>query len=324
MFLRIFVPLDGSPLAEGALDMAALLARRVKIARPTFEPTIILFRAIDLALWLDVDVELARSRPAELAKAYLEEQAESLRQQGLAVETAVRVGNPVEEIVEQALARQADLILMTTHGRTGLARWALGSVAERVARAAAMPVLLIPSNAPAIQENAPEEAGLRFLVPLDGFFRSEAALQQAIALAQLCGAELRLLFVLIPRFDECEPPGGGREAGGRWDGGRRRVRQIERYLMRKVEEARKAGVRARWAFGYGLPGPKIIEEAQQHQASLIIMATHGHSEVSRRKLGGTVEEVIHRGKLPLLLVAGADSTATVFQTAPEEAEATPR
>jgi nucleotide-binding universal stress UspA family protein len=303
--------------------MAALLARRVKIARPAFEPTIILFRALDLALWLDVDVELVRSRSAEIVKAYLEEQAEPLRQEGMTVETAVRVGNPVEEILEQAIARQTDLIVMTTHGRTGLARWALGSVAERVARAAVIPVLLIPSNAPAIQENQLEAARLRFLVPLDGSSGSEAVLPQAIALARLFGAELRLLFVLIPRFEEWEPPGGGHEACGRWDGERRRIRQMERYLMRKVDDARRAGVAARWALGFGLPGPKIIEDAQQHQASLIVMATHSHSDVSRRKLGRTAEEVIHRGKLPIVLVSGVSSSVELFQTPPEKAEEAP-
>jgi nucleotide-binding universal stress UspA family protein len=321
MLLRIFVPLDGSPLAEGALDMAALLARRMKNAQPTHEPTLILFRALDLALWLDIDMEQARTRAAETAAAYLQAEAQQLCREGLTVETVVRLGNPVDEILDQAIACQADLIIMTTHGRTGLARWTLGSVAERVARAASVPVLLIPTNTPALPSNQLEGERMRILVPLDGSSGSEAALPHAVALAQLCGAELRLLFVLVPRFEEWEPLRESRQAMCQWDGGHRRVRQIERYLMRKTREVNKAGVEARWAFGYGMPGPKIIEDAHLHHINLISMATHSHNQGSRRKLSGTVEEVVHRGHLPILVVQGIDASAESFQIMPESAEA---
>lgn len=318
MFLRIFVPLDGSPVAEGALDMAALLARRATRTTPNLEPTMILFQALDLALWLGIDIEQARSKAAASAVAYLEEQAQQLRDEGLTVEIAVRLGSPVEEILEQALARQADLIVMTTHGRTGLARWALGSVAERVARAAAVPVLLIPEAA--VGRATPDGAATsnlpRILVPLDGSAGAEAALRPAMGLAALLGAEVRLLYVFIPRFEEEV----GKEAAHGWDWGRRRVHHVERYLTRQAEKIQQAGVKARWSLGYGMPGPKIIAEAQEHQANLIVMATRSHSDLSRSRLGCTVEEVVHHGKLPILLMAGANSTAERPQTLPEEAE----
>jgi nucleotide-binding universal stress UspA family protein len=300
MFLRIFVPLDGSPLAEGAVGFAALLARQSKRARPVIEPTVILFRAIDLALWLEIDGEQARSRAAEGAVAYLEEQARQLRSEGLTVETAVRLGSPVEEILEQSMACQADLIVMTTHGRTGLARWALGSVAERVAREAAVPVLLIPGVALTLLA-APSDAAVtpvpRILVPLDGSARAEAALPAAIELASLLEAEVRLLYVFIPRFEE-EP---GIRGFRSWDSGRRRVHQMERYLTRKAEEVKQAGVQARWSLGYGMPGPKIIAEAQEHQVNLIVMTTQGREGLTRWRLGQVAEQVLRQGRLPILL-----------------------
>ncbi len=320
MFPRIFVPLDGSPLAEGALDMVVLLARQMRAARSATNPTVILFRAVDLALWLDIDLEQARTRAAETAVAYLKEQAQHLCEEGLAVETVVRLGNPVDEILDQALINRADLIIMTTHGRTGLARWVLGSVAERVARAASVPVLLIPSNAPTFQKNLSEGEKLRILAPLDGSSASEAALQQAIALAQWCDAELRLLFVLVPRFDEWEPLGRNQESTHQWDGGRRRVHQIERYLMRKTKEACKAGIEARWAFSYGMPGAKIIEDAHLHQAHLICMVAHSPTELSKGKFSSTEEEIVHRGHLPILVIQGRGGSSEAFQSPSVETE----
>ncbi len=313
MFLRIFVPLDGSPVAEGALDMAALLARRVTMTTPNLEPTIILFRAVDLALWLDIDIEQARSKAAAAAVAYLEEQAQHLRDEGLIVEVAVRLGSPVEEILEQSLARRADLIVMTTHGRTGLARWALGSVAERVARTAAMPVLLIPEAAAGFA--APDGAAImsnpRILVPLDGSAGAEAALRPAIELASLLGAEVRLLYVFIPRFEQ----DAGKEGAPPWDWGRRRVHHVERYLMRKAEEIQQAGVKARWSLGYGMPGPRIIAEAQEHQAHLIVMTTQGRGGVKHWQLGQVAEEVLRHGRLPVLLTSVHVTVAETYNEA---------
>lgn len=302
MFLRIFVPLDGSPRSERALDLTALLAKQTTTHEPALEPLLILFQAVDLPSWLDQDERAdERTRAIESASRYLEGHAERLRAQGINVETTVRIGNPASAILEQAAARQVELIVMSTHGRSGLARWALGSVAERVGRTGTIPVLLLPDAAPAttlVPEGQRKGALLQVLVPLDGSAKAEAALHPAIEMAHLLHAEVRLFYVFVPKFEESSLE----ETHRTWDAGRRRVHQIERYLMRQVETVQHAGVKAHWAFGYGMPGAKIIDTARNHQVSMLVMTTQGRGGLVRWRLGSVTEEVLHYGSLPVLLV----------------------
>ena len=300
MFVRIFVPLDGSPRAERALDMGALLAQQATTGEPALEPLLILFQAIDLSSWVDPDDREEESKHAmEVAARYLDERATPLRAQGLIVETAVRLGQPAQAILEMATARRAGFIVMSTHGRSGLARWALSSVAERVARSAPVPVLLLPDAAPVMMAAQLQQTGTRYqvLVPLDGSAKAEAALPTAIEMARLLRAEVRLLYVFVPKFEESSLE----ESHRNWDAGRRRVHQVERYLMRQAEIVQRAGVKARWSFGYGMPGAKIIETAHSHNVSLIVMTTQGRGGLVRWRLGSVAEEVLHDGGLPVLL-----------------------
>jgi nucleotide-binding universal stress UspA family protein len=309
MFLRIFVPLDGSSRAERALDLAALLARQTTMREPAREPLLILFQAVALSPWLDLDErEAERTQAVETATRYLEEQAERLQSEGITVETSVRLGNPAEAILEQTVARQVELIVMSTHGRSGLARWALGSVAERVARTAPVPVLLLPDAAPATliaTETQPTATVPRIFVPLDGSAKAEAALPAAIEMARLLGGEVRLLYVFVPRFEESSLE----EAHRHWDAGRRRVHQVERYLTRQAEIVQHAGIKAHWAFGSGMPAAKIIDTAHSQQVSLIVMTTQGRGGLVRWRLGSVTEEVLHYGRLPVLLAPSYEAEA---------------
>ncbi len=318
MFLRIFVPLDGSPRAERALDLAAVLAQQIPTREPALEPLLILFQAVDLSHWLNLDDRKAeRTRATEAATRYLEERAKQLRSQGITVETAVRRGNPAEVILEQTMARQVELIVMSTHGRSGLARWALGSVAERVARSVPVPLLLLPDAAPAttvalgVQQTG---AMPQILVPLDGSVKAEAALPSAIEMARLLHAEVRLLYVFVPKFEESSLE----EVHRTWDAGRRRVHQIERYLMRQAETVQHAGVKAHWTFGYGMPGVKIIDAAHSQQVRLMVMTTQGRGGLVRWRLGSVSEEVLHDGRLPILLVPSAQAEPQLAPEAQEE------
>lgn len=163
------------------------------MSQPAFDPLITIFEVVDPAPWFDLPLLDVRSQAMETATSYLAIQAERLRGAGLTIETAVRLGHPAEEILVQALARQAELVVMSTHGRSGLPRRALGSVAERVARATPVPVLLLPAQAQATLSRAEPQASpslYRLLVPLDGSVTAEAALAPAIELAGLLGAEV--------------------------------------------------------------------------------------------------------------------------------------
>jgi nucleotide-binding universal stress UspA family protein len=142
---RIMVPLDGSSVAEQVLPPAISVAQAL-------DAEIVLFRVPiahisgslsgDWALPLEGTLETANG----IAGVYLDSVAEHLREQGIEVSTAMRMGGVANVIIEYAEANEIDLIAMCTHGRTGLARWTLGSVADRVLRAGRIPLLLVRAH----------------------------------------------------------------------------------------------------------------------------------------------------------------------------------
>jgi nucleotide-binding universal stress UspA family protein len=146
---NILVPLDGSPLSEKAIPLAATLAK-------AFNSQLILVRVLDLlhpmvlAPHLTSATALALAKAHEhtcqVAKEYLELQQKELEQQGLHTRIFLLDTSPAEGILEAAANHKADMIVMSTHGRGGLSRWALGSVADKVTRHASCPVLLVRQN----------------------------------------------------------------------------------------------------------------------------------------------------------------------------------
>ena len=140
MYKRILVPLDGSRLAEQALPHAAIHAEKfgaeivlLMVLGPLPEPSMAGRRI----------VRSAEEATAELAQTYLEGIAAGLREQGLSVQTQTVDGKPYLEIVRHAEDREIDLIVMSTRGHSGLTRWLLGSVTDRVVRGATVPLLLV-------------------------------------------------------------------------------------------------------------------------------------------------------------------------------------
>ena len=143
MYKRILVPLDGSQLAEQALSHATTHAVQfgaeiflLKVLGPLPEPLTTGRRAI----------RRAEESSARLAQDYLEGVAARVRQQGIPTETVTVEGKPYIEIVRFADENEIDLIVMSTRGHSGLSRWLLGSVADRVVRGATVPLLLVQGH----------------------------------------------------------------------------------------------------------------------------------------------------------------------------------
>ncbi len=150
MYKRVLVPLDGSPVAESIipfiLEIAGPLEMQVTLVRvivPT--PPV----AVDGIVAID-DVEKLR----EEAETYLAAAASELRAKGVRVTTIVRRGEPVGEILAAASAADADLIAMTTHGRSGLSRLLFGSIAAAVLTRAEIPVFLMRQTAAQVRARA--------------------------------------------------------------------------------------------------------------------------------------------------------------------------
>ena len=134
---RILVPLDGSPLAEGAIAEAVEIARR-------HEATLVLLRAVYATTLPAADPTESQVAVVREAEAYLAAMAERVYAAGVAkVETSVWYATATDAITEAARVKKVDLIVMTTHGRTGLNRLMAGSIAESVLRATTTPVLLL-------------------------------------------------------------------------------------------------------------------------------------------------------------------------------------
>ena len=141
--MKILVPLDGSTLAESALSKATELARM-------YGGTLMLLRAAEAYVMTGNDVVAAQVRVVREAEAYLDVVANRLRTAGCEpVTTTVWYGEPATSIVEAAKFNGADMIVMTTHGRTGFGRLLLGSVTDSVLRGTSTPVLVLhPDGAP--------------------------------------------------------------------------------------------------------------------------------------------------------------------------------
>jgi len=147
MYKKILVPLDGSELAETALEHVVAIAK----GRPIDK--VILIRVLE-SLIIDVKDYIGAERVREAeekiegnAKKYLDKTASKLKKDGIPVETRIVVnGQPAARILEVAKEEDVDLIIMSTHGRSGVPRWLFGSVAHRVLVHSSIPILLVVSK----------------------------------------------------------------------------------------------------------------------------------------------------------------------------------
>ncbi|MCJ7703046.1 MAG: universal stress protein [Anaerolineales bacterium] len=140
MYNRILVPLDGSHLAEQALPHAIAIAERFQSELVLLQVSIPLPRPPATA---EAALQRAEKARAVLVREYLERVAAGLQEHGITVQTITIEGRPHLQIIQYAETSQIDLIVMCTRGQSGLSRWMMGSVSDRVARGADVPVLLV-------------------------------------------------------------------------------------------------------------------------------------------------------------------------------------
>ena len=143
-FKRILLPLDGSELSEQAIEQAILQAQAVdaqvhllRVVRPVSMSQKGGMASISV-------IESAETDLQRLAEEYLTSLADQIREQGLSVNTAIRIGIPYIEILEYAGLNEIDLIVMATRGESGITRWLLGTVTDHVVRGSQVPVMVVP------------------------------------------------------------------------------------------------------------------------------------------------------------------------------------
>lgn len=296
MYNKVLIPLDGSPFAE------RVLAHLRSLIEPK-AAELILLRVVQ-PLSYSVSPEAFASLGGmdeqlrwDEAKAYLEGLRGELRSLGSRIHLEVSGGEAATAIVRSADTHGADLIAMTTHGRSGLGRWALGSVADRVVRSASQPIFLVRGTT----EVAEGVALKRVLLPLDGSELAEMALEPAKALAKKAGAELLLVRAVVPLSDA--------EVAGLYTGWGspdevyvRRQAAATQYLGRLERGLKEEGLRVATFVDEGHPTQVIVETEASHEVDLVVMSTHGRSGVARWVYGSVADKVLQQVGSPLLLV----------------------
>ena len=310
----IMVPLDGSPLAETALPAA------VALAHATGRGLLLLGVAVPPARlgglgWPPAAlITPVPWWPLELAdyEGYLAGVAARLQPRGLPVEILLRQGDPTTEILAEVADYPAlHTIAMATHGRSGVARTVLGSVAERVLQAAAVPVLLVRGGSPPAAATPP--AYQRILVPLDGSPFAAQALDTATDLAGRTGATLLLLAVLPPLQTLSFAEAGLRPY---WSEAARIAAADSATLALTTTAVRleSQGLAVRTLLRHGSPAAEIVRCATDEAADLIVLATHGRSGLPRLWLGSVALGVIRSAAQPVLAVRAPSAGHSMVTT----------
>jgi len=310
MYAHLLVSLDGSERAERALPVAAHIARAsgVRITLLQALPVYRLAGTLYDGAWMTAS-QIAAQQTA--ATGYLAEVSRRPLLTGLPVETQISTQTPAAAILDAALAGHVALIVLCSHGRSGVSRWVLGSVAEHVTRhaAAPVPVLVLRQGGPIPARPHPDPEHLtRILVPLDGSALAEAAVDTAaaliLALAGPHGAALHLTVVLNPLEADPEYMLEGLALVG-----------ARTYLTHIVDHLRSVYplLTVTWSVASGFDvADTLLHVAEtgedaggagpSSRCDLIALAMHGRTGPARWALGSITERVLHASTLPLLVV----------------------
>jgi nucleotide-binding universal stress UspA family protein len=224
--------------------------------------------------------------------------AAELRSGGaLPVETAVRHGDPAAQILAVAGTHDVDLVVMTTHGRSGLSRTVLGSVAQRVLAHCPVPVVLYRPGGKRVT------AISTVLVPVDGSPGGALALSAAAPLARATGARLVLLQVAVPILTAlASTPEGGvpYDYDPAWDDDA--LAAAQQYVDDLATRLRAGGISAEGRAVQGKVVQIVDKTASEVDADLIVMSTHALTGPARAVLGSVADAVVRTGRHPVLLV----------------------
>lgn len=298
MFTRLLVPLDCSQLAEQALGPAAAIARashaEIEIVYVRHVPTL---GGFEDDLWGDAEAEV---------RAYIDTIAAELRSgAGVEAQATLLRGEPTDMICRRIWETDADLVVMSSHGRTGVSRAWLGSVADGIARHSSVPVLMLRPVAGRSRRDAAQHRFARVLVPLDGSALAADILVPATALAKCSGASLQLLRVVEPT------PQIGIESGIPYafppslidDPATKRAEAEAKEQL--ADEARQLGEQTGLTVDWHVlvephAGPAIVDFARGHQSDVIALSTHGRG-LSRFLVGSVADKVLRGSGLPMLV-----------------------
>jgi nucleotide-binding universal stress UspA family protein len=319
MYKRILVPLDGSARAERAIPVAAHIARAangtvvlVQVATLPFTYSPYLGSATYADEVIEADLK-------EVER-YLDTLANSEPLEGIKTTTKAICGVVASEIISTASSYDIDLIVMTSQGKTGMKRWMLGSVAQKIARYSSMPVLVLHEKGPPPVGPHLDNHPLRALVPLDGSVLAKTALEPAAQLvAAIAGpAQSSLHFVRVVKPPTAEELRAASDQESLDRLKENKLHRAKTYLNSIADQLREGplahlNLSVTWSVAFDNDvAHAIIRMAEDGEdaegagvfgrCDLIAIATHGRGGFQRWILGSITERVLGATKLPILIV----------------------
>lgn len=291
---RILCPVDFSEFSVRALEHAARVAS-------FFDATVHVLHVLPGMVDLVDPLMAPLAHPPEAARDKamrgLAQLMEPVAEWNVPIESAVRIGNPARQIEAATHELPADLIVMGTHGRTGLPHVLMGSVAETVMHRVSCPVLTIGHRTATV--DAPPFR--RILCPIDLMPGSEHTLDFALALAAESDAEVEVLHVV--ETIALDPKAGHAfEGEGAFQAQRRRmIAEAGVHLRQAIPPGLRNWCTVRQRVATGEPWPAIVEAARSGRAEVIVMGAHAKA-IDRVLFGSTTQRVVRESPCAVLVV----------------------
>jgi nucleotide-binding universal stress UspA family protein len=286
MLKKILIPLDGAKLSEAALDQGRELA---------------------LAFGSELHLLGVCGGPEEkycgLMRGYLDKKAEDVRRDFLGKDLSLKVvvlsGEAAGQVIDYARRERMDLLVIVSHGHSGIMPWTMGGTANKIIHEAPVPVLLL--RAAAAKKRRPGSIFARLLLPLDGSEAGETALPYVLEIAAKLKSKVTLLSV-VESGQHVHTIGGLDYIRFPEQQVQKMRQDLSAYLDGAVKKFRDRGVEARAELTTGHAAEEIIKRAKAAGVRLVAMSSHGKSGLRQWVFGSVSNKVLHAGKAHLLLV----------------------
>ncbi|HCS49618.1 MAG TPA: hypothetical protein DIW61_15760 [Candidatus Aminicenantes bacterium] len=285
MLEKIVIPLDGAKLSEAALDQGGELA---------------------LAFGSELHLLGVCGGPEEkycgLMRGYLDKKAEDVRRDFLGKDLSLKVvvlsGEAAGQVIDYARRERMDLLVIVSHGHSGIMPWTMGGTANKIIHEAPVPVLLL--RAAAAKKRRPGSIFAKLLLPLDGSAAGETALPYVLEIAAKLKSKVTLLSV-VESGQHVHTIGGLDYIRFPEQQVQKMRQDLSAYLDGAVKKFRDRGIEARAELTTGHAAEEIIKRAKAAGARLVAMSSHGKSGLRQWVLGSVSNKVLHAGKTHLLL-----------------------
>ncbi|OGO15578.1 MAG: hypothetical protein A2Z02_05740 [Chloroflexi bacterium RBG_16_48_7] len=305
MYNKILVPLDGSELAESVLPYVEAMAATESNVSVTFLYVV----TVDIPMAGQKYKDKIEAEATRAAENYLAALSKKLKYND-EVKTVVCVGKAAETIADYAKKHKMNLIIMTTHGRSGIGRFSHGSVADKVLHGSDIPIWMVRASVPKPRAFRKGQK-IKMLVPLDGSKLAEGALKYVAVLCKQIGESntditlFRTIELFSPPF--IYPPEMPINIEEYIEYEKKRTNDIcIQYLQKMQKQLEKEGIKSKYAVQDGIPADVIIDYSNKNDIDMIIMSTHGRTGLSRWAFGSIAEKVVQSAGSSVFLVRSSE------------------